>query len=385
MNKLFSLISGFFFLLMASLSLLPSPVFAREIPKSVLQAIVYVQCDQQQGSGTVINATSKYVLTNAHVVMDVTTKKIMDSCIVGFIEDPLAQPVYFYQAHVVQSVFEQEGNLDFAILQIDGQISARGLPEPFPFLKTDEFSLKGDLTEIVGYPGGTGHVVISEGTIEGFSRGFIQTTAQLNPGDSGGAALNAAFHLIGVPARIVTLISSNPLQNHTTYELVDIRAAFNWLDTLGPNEHDKYITHADRDRYHLHANFVVDASLGCVAYVRTVLDATVYCLLPNNERHVFPNAKTFFSWQGDFAHVELIRLEDIASYQIKRNVTYKPGSLVKSMTSPNVYVVVDGQGTLRWIPTQERAMELWGPNWASLVKDVPDAFWINYRVGQPLD
>lgn len=360
------------------------PVQAIEVPKTVLQAVVYVQCDNRQGSGTVINNVENYVLTNAHVVMDVDSKQSAQSCIIGFIEDPTAQPIYLYRAHVVRSVFEQEGNLDFAILQIDERLSRRALTEPFPVLKTDEFSVKGTPVEVIGYPGGTGHLTISEGTIENFERGFIQTNAQLSPGDSGGAALNNEFHLIGIPTRIVNIISFNPSENRTTYELVDIRAVMNWLDTFGPNEEDKYFTHADPDRYHLKANYVSDASLGCVGYVRTILNSTVFCLLPNNERLVFPDAKTFLSWQGDFTRVEQINLSELADYHITRNVTYKPGSLIKSATSPKVYVVVDIQGTIRWVPSEERAIALWGENWASLVKDVPDEFWINYHLGQPL-
>ncbi len=381
MKKLFLCLG----ILLAQSLIYSLPLEAAEIPRNILQAVVFVQCDDRQGSGTVINNTANYVLTNAHVVMDVDTRRPASSCIIGFIEDPVARPVYLYRATIVKSVFEQEGNLDFAILQITERLSERSFPTPFPSLRTDEFSVKRDPVSIVGYPGGRGQLVISEGNIEDFERGFIQTDAQLSPGDSGGAAMNSDFSLIGIPTRIVNIIASDPRENRTTYELVDIRAVMNWLDTFGPNEHDKYFTHADRDRYHLQANFITDANLGCVAFVRTILNSSVYCLLPNNERLVFPDAKTFLSWQGDFSAVQLIQLDQISGYRIKRNVTYKPGSLIKSTTSAKVYVVVDDQGTLRWIQSEERAIALWGATWAGLVKDVPDEFWINYRLGQPLE
>jgi hypothetical protein len=48
-------------------------------------------------------------------------------------------------------------------------------------------------------------------------------------------------------------------------------------------------------------------------------------------------------------------------------------------------LVVDVAGTLRLVPSEDRATALWGNNWASLVKDVPDEFWINYHLGQPLE
>lgn len=385
MKKLLTFAISFLNIAILTLNFVPLPVNAVEIPTKTLQAVVFVQCDNRQGSGTVINNVANYVLTNAHVVMDVETNRGASECFIGFIEDPTKRPIYIYRANIVKSVFEQEGNLDFAILQVGERISARAMPLPFPMMKTDEFSVKNTPVEILGYPGGTGQLVISEGKIEGFERGFIQTDAQLSPGDSGGAALNGELNLIGIPTRIVNIVSFDPSQNRTTYELVDIRAVLNWLDTFGTNEHDKYFTHADTERYHFKANYVSDASLGCTAYVRTQLDSTVYCLLPNDQRLVFPNAKTFLSWQGDFTRVQVISLQDIASYRISRNVTYKPGSLIKSATSANVYLVVDVAGTLRLVPSEDRATTLWGNNWASLVKDVPDEFWINYHLGQPLE
>ena len=46
-------------------------------------------------------------------------------------------------------------------------------------------------------------------------------------------------------------------------------------------------------------------------------------------------------------------------FTLKRNVTYRPGTLVKSATGPSVFVVVDSFGTMRWIPTEEKARSLW--------------------------
>jgi hypothetical protein len=50
-----------------------------------------------------------------------------------------------------------------------------------------------------------------------------------------------------------------------------------------------------------------------------------------------------------------------------------------------VYVVVDVFGTMRHVPSEEKAIELWGENWAGLVHDVPDVFFTNYTVGPPLE
>ncbi len=371
-------------LLTSSVTPLPLLAATTEIPRSVLQAVVIVQCGNRQGSGTLINNRDNYVLTNAHVAMDVQTETLARNCVVGFVDDPTQKPIAFYRANIIRSVFQPEGNLDFAILQISQPLSQRTIPQPFPMLKTDEFSVRHTPISVAGYPGGNEQLIVSTGTIQGFRNGFIQTDAELNPGDSGGSAFDEQNNLIGIPTRIVTITTDDPRDTETTYELVDIRNVFTWLDKLGTNETDKYFTHADPERYHLKAVFISDASLGCVNYARIQLSSTVYCLLPNNERLVFPNTNTYMSWLVDFDTVRIISLEDMASYRIKRNVTYKPGSLIKSATSPSVYVVVDDRGTIRMIPSESRATDIWGPNWANLVRDIPDEFWSNYTVGQPL-
>jgi len=107
--------------------------------------------------------------------------------------------------------------------------------------------------------------------------------------------------------------------------------------------------------------------------------------LPGSERMVFPNEATFVSWFPNYSGVVTIPLEAMRTYKLLRNVTFKPGTLVKSYTSPQVYLVIDSFGTLRWISTEAKAIQLLGPNWASLVRDIPDEFFANYTLGQPLD
>ena len=51
---------------------------------------------------------------------------------------------------------------------------------------------------------------------------------------------------------------------------------------------------------------------------------------------------------------------------------------------PDVYVVTHN-GVLRWLKTEELATMLYGDKWPSLVRDVPDSFFANYKMGEPLD
>ena len=107
----------------------------------------------------------------------------------------------------------------------------------------------------------------------------------------------------------------------------------------------------------------------------------VYYLGNNGKRYVFPNVKTYNTWYNDFSTVRVISAEDLAKYPIGGNVTYRPGvKLVKIQTDPKVYAVAKN-GSLRWVSTAEIVKELYGASWASMVEDIPDAFFINYTTG----
>jgi hypothetical protein len=111
----------------------------------------------------------------------------------------------------------------------------------------------------------------------------------------------------------------------------------------------------------------------------------VYYYANDGKRYVFPNEKTFKTWYADFSGVKIITDAELAAIQISGNVTYRPGvKMVKITTDPKVYAVAVN-GTLRWITTASLAASLYGSNWAAIVEDVPDPFFVNYNVGSPIN
>jgi hypothetical protein len=102
------------------------------------------------------------------------------------------------------------------------------------------------------------------------------------------------------------------------------------------------------------------------------------------KRYVFPNEKVFFSWYADFDGVRTVPDGELADYQIGGNVTYRPAArLVKLQSDPKVYAVGAG-GTLRWVASETAARELYGADWSRKVDDISDAFFLNYRTGEPV-
>lgn len=111
---------------------------------------------------------------------------------------------------------------------------------------------------------------------------------------------------------------------------------------------------------------------------------SVYYYGADNKRYVFPTEKTYFTWYAGFDGVRTISDAELGAITIGGNVTHRPGvKLVKITTDPKVYAV-DANGTLRWVQSETLAITLFGTQWNKMVDDIPDAFFVNYRLGQPL-
>ena len=109
--------------------------------------------------------------------------------------------------------------------------------------------------------------------------------------------------------------------------------------------------------------------------------ATVYYLATDGKRYVFPNLKTYLTWFSGFSDVATVSQQDLASFPLGGNVTYRPGiKLVKIVSDPKVYAVDNG-GVLRWVTSESLAVSLYGSDWSKKVDDVPDAFFTNYSSG----
>lgn len=121
-------------------------------------------------------------------------------------------------------------------------------------------------------------------------------------------------------------------------------------------------------------------------WIKTADRATVYLLDANNVRHAYPTEKVWNSYftAGDFSFVETITSEEMATYSLGSNVPFKVGSLFKIPSVPKVYQVTD-VGVISWIKTEDKAKELHGDDWASLVSDLPETFYLDYTKGSDLE
>jgi len=119
--------------------------------------------------------------------------------------------------------------------------------------------------------------------------------------------------------------------------------------------------------------------------IKTLSDTAVYYYASNGKRYVFPNEKVYYTWYKDFSAVKIIPIGQMALIPIGGNVTYKAGSkLVKFQTDIKTYLPTKG-GVLRWVKTEEAAKGLFGKDWNKQVDDITEAFYVNYKFGNPIE
>ncbi|MDQ7814371.1 MAG: hypothetical protein RDU25_01000 [Patescibacteria group bacterium] len=110
----------------------------------------------------------------------------------------------------------------------------------------------------------------------------------------------------------------------------------------------------------------------------------VYYYGEDGKRYVFPNLKTYQTWYNDFTGVKALSLDELQAISLAKNVTYKPGvRMIKVESIPKVYAVA-ANGTLRWITTEDLAESLYGADWNKKIDDLPDGFFVDYKIGAPI-
>lgn len=116
----------------------------------------------------------------------------------------------------------------------------------------------------------------------------------------------------------------------------------------------------------------------------TANTSAVYLVNADLKRMYFPSSEVFHTWYADFSNVKTIDATCTAAYKAAGGVNFRPGSrLFKTPISPVVYAV--GPNNMSHaIGSEAVAKDLYGANWASLVRDLADVFILNYTEGSAL-
>lgn len=121
------------------------------------------------------------------------------------------------------------------------------------------------------------------------------------------------------------------------------------------------------------------------SWVKLKDQKAVYFLDKNSVRHAYPTQAVWESYFGtDFSFVKIIDSDTMASYALGVNVPFKYGTLMKIPSVPKVYEV-RGEGIMRWVKSEAVAKTMYGVDWASKVRDLPESFFTDYKAGSDLE
>lgn len=166
------------------------------------------------GSGTIIDSTG-IILTNAHIIpQDIYGEALLSACVITLPDDKGRAKEIYYGEPVVISSLSKEYDLAFiriteAYVDDDG-IAYGKFPNTFPgafdsVCVNNDVSL-GEPVRIFGYPtisGGGYYLTITDGVVSSIPNdGTIVTSAKIDHGNSGGAAVDKNGCFIGVPSKV---------------------------------------------------------------------------------------------------------------------------------------------------------------------------------------
>lgn len=107
----------------------------------------------------------------------------------------------------------------------------------------------------------------------------------------------------------------------------------------------------------------------------------VYAVMPDGKRHPFASEAAYYSWYSDFSGVQTVDADELAKYMVGTPVELRPGTLVKSVIDPKVYMITD-DFQLRWVQDEASAAKLYGADWNTKVLDLPEYLLKNYGKGE---
>ena len=113
--------------------------------------------------------------------------------------------------------------------------------------------------------------------------------------------------------------------------------------------------------------------------------SAVYYIANDGKKYVFPDDKTYFTWYKDFSNVNKVDIAELDLYPDGGAMPYRAGTMLVTHSYTNKIYAVEPGGILRWVPSEEVAINLYGESWYTIVQDIiPGYFSSTYIKGQDL-
>lgn len=113
--------------------------------------------------------------------------------------------------------------------------------------------------------------------------------------------------------------------------------------------------------------------------------STLYYLGNDGRRYVYPNEHVYKSYHVGFDNVKEYSAEEVGAIPLGGNMKVAPGTwLIKIISDPKVYAVEPG-GILRWVQSESIAEKLYGTEWNKKIIDVDVSYFVDYKMGDPIE
>lgn len=115
---------------------------------------------------------------------------------------------------------------------------------------------------------------------------------------------------------------------------------------------------------------------------QTQHDTTVYLVDSEGKRRPFSNEVIYFSWFTGFSTVEEISPAEMASIIVGAPMPMHYGTWLIKIQSTNDVYAVSSTNVLHRIPDEITAIDLYGEDWTTRVRDVFPTDWPHYEIGE---
>lgn len=136
---------------------------------------------------------------------------------------------------------------------------------------------------------------------------------------------------------------------------------------------------ADENIYEATISPLAGTNLSPVSAIKTSDSPKVY-LISGIERQHIPSEDVYFTWFDSWSDVTVVSSGVLGSYIDKGKAKVSPGTKVKMVANPKVYVMGD-DGKLHWITTQTVAYSIYGSGWSKDIVEMTNVDLINYTFG----
>ncbi len=116
------------------------------------------------------------------------------------------------------------------------------------------------------------------------------------------------------------------------------------------------------------------------------INGDIYYYAADAKRYVFPNLDVYKSWfaSNPVENVKLEDLETLYKTQLGGVVFLRPGTLLKSPTLLDVFMV-EGKGNIRPVTDKKLLIKFYGRDWAAKVIELQDYYFTAYKITKPIN